>query len=702
MKNSNTTIATCTYRVLTVIAFAVALFVVLPVGQITGIETVSAQYGYDYGSDGYSLGSVTSGCCDSYSYSGGYSDFGYSYSDYDYGSDGYSLGSVTSGCCDAYSYGDYSDLYATPVTYDYDYGSDGYSLGSVTSGCCDAYSYGDYSDLYATPVTYDYDYGSDGYSLGSVTSGCCDAYTFNSQDTPYNPDYPDVIPDAPYFPEVIDYINPYDDGPGYVPTYGYDNYILPYSYDGGSYAYSYNSTPYSYSSYNSYNNTPYTYNNPPNPPRSEPRPVCTLDITPNSIDEDENATIRWTTRNATTVTLSDGIGSVSRNGTRTISPNTDKTYVLVATGPGGTVSCSDHITVDDEDDNDNDRNVRCDAFTVSDRTVEKGDKVTLNWRTTGARDVKIDQGVGDVSDDGSERVEIRRDTTFKLTATNGSDRDTCTVDVEIEDEDEDDDEDAPRCALTISDTKIAKGGSVKLSWNNLRTDRLILKDNHGKEIADSREDRDVDEDKDSVTLKPSRSTEYILTVYNGNEKRTCTVGVTIGDITVTSVRSQDTITLSQVPYTGFEAGPVLTFIFYTALGLWGVAIAYVLVFKQKVAVVATSALASHAVPAVAHMVATAGVSATPTIPFNLPEVSAPEVMAVDEDVHDVIKTLEQHAHTAYALISSDALRFIASQNGTYDEQVETLNRVIALAKTRYPKEGDWVVINKERVITLLA
>ena len=40
------------------------------------------------------------------------------------------------------------------------------------------------------------------------------------------------------------------------------------------------------------------------------------------------------------------------------------------------------------------------------------------------------------------------------------------------------------------------------------------------------------------------------------------------------------IRLVEVPYTGFEAGPALTALFYTLLTLWAFFIAYVLIVKE--------------------------------------------------------------------------------------------------------------------------
>ncbi len=75
---------------------------------------------------------------------------------------------------------------------------------------------------------------------------------------------------------------------------------------------------------------------------------------------------------------------------------------------------------------------------------------------------------------------------------------------------------------------------------------------------------------------------------------------------------------------------------------------------------------------------------------------------VPSEEDEVLKALETHAHIHATLISSDALRFVAGQGGTRTEQMETLDRVIALAKVQYPSEGEWMVLNKERVVALLS
>lgn len=83
----------------------------------------------------------------------------------------------------------------------------------------------------------------------------------------------------------------------------------------------------------------------------------------------------------------------------------------------------------------NNDNVSCD-LSVSDSTVEDGDRVTLEWETDGnPSSATINQGIGRVDEDGgSERVRIDGDTTFRMTVRNSSgDEDTCTATVRVDD-----------------------------------------------------------------------------------------------------------------------------------------------------------------------------------------------------------------------------------------------------------------------------
>ena len=486
-----------------------------------------------------------------------------------------------------------------------------------------------------------------------------------------------------------------DSGYNFTTSNTYES--IDYGYDGGDHGYNYTSSNTyepveylydggDYGQYESYDNQPYTYTNDYD---YDYAPYTTYSLNdyvypPYTYSNSSYTPYTYGGTNYTYTPYT--YGGTNYTHTSYTYPRTDYTYT----------------TTNYERDR-----VECDAFTISDTRVKDGDYVTLKWRTTDADRVSINQGIGNVNDDGEKRVRVTDDTTYTLTARNGNDSDTCRVNVEV-DEKDDTDKTIPRCVLHISDTRIRAGEKVTLSWENSRTDRLILKDSHGKEIADSRDDRGIDEDKDSIVVRPTKSTDYKLTVYKGNIKRTCSVGVDIEkqQVSVTSVRTQGSIPLVSTPYTGFEAGPTLTAIFYIILGLWGVAVGYALVLKKSAVVVA-----SHAVGAA---IMTPKVTTSPFVethtlvmsdfPTNLPtddSVSHDDMSTEIVSDETATRTLETHAHEQYALFSSDALHYIENQSTTLEGQIETLDRVIGLAKARFPKEGDWIVINKERAMSVL-
>jgi peptidoglycan-associated lipoprotein len=55
--------------------------------------------------------------------------------------------------------------------------------------------------------------------------------------------------------------------------------------------------------------------------------------------------LTWSSTNATTVSLSPGIGNVSAEGTQRVTPQDSITYTITATGPGGSADANARITV---------------------------------------------------------------------------------------------------------------------------------------------------------------------------------------------------------------------------------------------------------------------------------------------------------------------------------------------------------------------
>ncbi|MCB9819030.1 hypothetical protein H6788_02505 [Candidatus Nomurabacteria bacterium] len=291
-----------------------------------------------------------------------------------------------------------------------------------------------------------------------------------------------------------------------------------------------------------------------------------------------DVTLNWETTNTTSVSINNGVGSVSMDGSKTVRVNSNTTFILTATGTSGSDSCT--VTITKESDT---QAARCEYLRVSDDEVEEGDDVTLTWDTTNATSVSINQGIGNVSADGSKKVEINDDTTFTLTATGTNGSDTCTVRVEIEDED--DNKKSPKCELDISRDRVKRGEKVTLSWETKNVDEIVIKDDRGNTIFDtddyssSKRKKYLDGEIDIII---NQSTEFRMKAEGEDGgSRTCKVDVDVDDIAVYEKRDQAlVIALTQVPYTGFEAGAFLTFLFYAVLTLWALFIAYILVVKK--------------------------------------------------------------------------------------------------------------------------
>jgi len=76
-----------------------------------------------------------------------------------------------------------------------------------------------------------------------------------------------------------------------------------------------------------------------------PSPVVTFSADPQSIKLGQSSTLTWTTFNAESVNIDQGIADVPLSGSLAVSPLETTTYTLTAIGPGGTATDSVTVTV---------------------------------------------------------------------------------------------------------------------------------------------------------------------------------------------------------------------------------------------------------------------------------------------------------------------------------------------------------------------
>jgi peptidoglycan-associated lipoprotein len=71
----------------------------------------------------------------------------------------------------------------------------------------------------------------------------------------------------------------------------------------------------------------------------------TLQASPTNVQKGEPATLNWSSTNATSLTLSPGVGAVTAEGNTRVTPSDSTTYTITATGPGGTADATARVSV---------------------------------------------------------------------------------------------------------------------------------------------------------------------------------------------------------------------------------------------------------------------------------------------------------------------------------------------------------------------
>ena len=134
----------------------------------------------------------------------------------------------------------------------------------------------------------------------------------------------------------------------------------------------------------------------------------TLVATPATIGPGQTATLSWTSSNATTLSIDQGIGAVNGpSGSLSVSPAATTIYTITATN--GTATATATATVNAP---------LAVTLKANPANIAPGGQSTLTWASTGAVSVSIDQGVPPITGaSGSVSVSPAQNTTYTVTAT---------------------------------------------------------------------------------------------------------------------------------------------------------------------------------------------------------------------------------------------------------------------------------------------
>ncbi len=469
------------------------------------------------------------------------------------------------------------------------------------------------------------------------------------------------------------------------------------------------------------------------PPVDPVLPVCnSFTADPGTVNKGGTSTLAWSTTNAVRVAIDNGIGQVATSGplatTEVGNIQQTTTFTLTVFGANNQQdTCTRTVTVNPTTPTPINCTDNVD-FTADPSSIRRGNDSTLTWTTTGIDSVRFDNGITSTDPSGSVTVSPNDSTTYNLIATTGSTTISCPVRVSVTTGGGGGGSSSPRCELSISKNKIKSGERVTLTWDSSRATELVIEDQTTRKDIVTTEDL-LGDDKDdlfdgTITVSPKKDTTYLMTVSRGSKDRTCKVSVDVSDdIVVNQVRDQQPlvsgISLTQVPYTGFEAGPILTVLFYILLMAWALYIAYLLVIKRDQfggLALATSKIDSEVPtrfisesvrPEMLSASFIAPAASVATAPVNLPTAvvgyanlgeEKAATVAVDHNVNESEMTqLENYAHSKKVLLSSDAINHFVSTTNSDTERTEALDQVIKAAKEQYPAEDGWVVLNEKRM-----
>jgi len=220
---------------------------------------------------------------------------------------------------------------------------------------------------------------------------------------------------------------------------------------------------------------------------------------PNPILIGETTTLTWTSSNADSVSIDQGIGSVDLGGSLVVSPAVTTTYVITATNVYGSTADSITLTV---------YQVPAVTITVGPPAIVLGESATLSWSSTDAETASIDNGIGSVGLNGSMSIAPAVTTVYTITVTGPAGTTTGTATVTVYQ--------VPEVTISADPPVIISGESTTLSWTSNYADMVTIDNSIGVVDTDG-----------SVVVSPTIPTTYTITVTNpgGETTASVTVGV---------------------------------------------------------------------------------------------------------------------------------------------------------------------------------
>ncbi len=206
-------------------------------------------------------------------------------------------------------------------------------------------------------------------------------------------------------------------------------------------------------------------------PSSTPAPTCTLTATPSTTTVGVAVEIDWTSTDATSGSVDNGVGSVTpvSGGWQLWSSSTPGTFTFTGSfsGDGGSTTCQTTVTVNPAS------NPAPTCSLSAPSSALTGVPFAVSWTSTNATSGSINNGVGDVTPvaSGSTSVALSPAGFYSFEGTFSGPGGTvhCGADVIVGDAN------APACTLSVDKHKINVGEEVTLSWTSTNATSGVIR-----------------------------------------------------------------------------------------------------------------------------------------------------------------------------------------------------------------------------------
>ncbi|NBD74087.1 hypothetical protein GVX82_03530 [Patescibacteria group bacterium] len=377
----------------------------------------------------------------------------------------------------------------------------------------------------------------------------------------------------------------------------------------------------------------------------KPAPVCEVGVADPIIEAGSSTTLTWESEHVASTSFDQGVGAVAPSGSQTVSPPETTTYTgtFVSTN-GDTITCDATVTVTEAPEA-----PVCSLSVTPGSISSERAEVTVSWSSENVVAASINQGIGSVAVEGATTTTPGGAQTYTGTFVGASGEE-----------------------ITCSDSVVFTRGGGGGGGGGGRGPCLNCDD-----------DDDDDDDRSGGGGGSSRDEDPEPEVSVASRVVPATPG--------------SFVTLDQVPYTGFEASPLVTALFWIGLLLLSMGISYLLVVRQVFGRLVPAVVGAPADPAptgarpsTEQLAPEAETAPTQLTPYRFQEFEGGEGRL----------DIESKAQAAGVLFSPEAQVRVARIAAEEGEAV--LDQLIALAKDTYTPEDGWILLSKDRTETLLA